>query len=100
MEHKSYSPQDQVAITALREQIQGYCDQNSDLAQDIRTHNAVNDLRVKLMAYDLERRILHESCTADVVTEEEDEGFSNEAVESERYGIARGEDQLDEVDIG
>ncbi|GAB2225782.1 hypothetical protein Droror1_Dr00021548, partial [Drosera rotundifolia] len=100
MEHKSYSPQDQAVITALRERIQGYCGQNSDLAQDIRTRNALNDLRARLMAFDLERRMQHESCTADVLKEEEAEGFSDEAVESERYGIARGEDQLDEVDIG
>ncbi|GAB2210589.1 hypothetical protein Droror1_Dr00015857 [Drosera rotundifolia] len=38
MEHKSYSPHAQAAITALRKQIQGYCSQSSDLAQDIRTH--------------------------------------------------------------
>ncbi|GAB2236752.1 hypothetical protein Droror1_Dr00026634 [Drosera rotundifolia] len=92
--------EDQAAITALREWIQGYCGQNSDLAQDIRTRNAVNDLRARLMACDLERRIWHESCTANVLTEQEAMGFSVEAVESERYGIARGEDQLDEVDIG
>ncbi|GAB2232934.1 hypothetical protein Droror1_Dr00012003 [Drosera rotundifolia] len=53
-----------------------------------------------LMAYDLERRLRHKSCTANVLTEEEAEGFSDKAVEPERYGIARGEDQLDEVDIG
>ncbi|GAB2253909.1 hypothetical protein Droror1_Dr00021718 [Drosera rotundifolia] len=99
MEHKSYSPQDQAAITALRKRIQGYCCQNSNLAQDIRTRNAVNDLWARLMAYNLEQRMWHESCTANVLTEEEAEGFSEEAVKSERYGIARGEDQLDEVDI-
>ncbi|GAB2220676.1 hypothetical protein Droror1_Dr00008341, partial [Drosera rotundifolia] len=52
------------------------------------------------MAFDLERRIRYESCTVNVLTEEKAEGFRNDVADAERYGIAWGEDQLDEVDIG
>ncbi|GAB2209783.1 hypothetical protein Droror1_Dr00027008, partial [Drosera rotundifolia] len=100
MEHKSYSPQVEAAITTLCERLQDYCGRDSDLAQDLRTRNAVNCLQVRLMAFDLERRMRYESCTAGVLTEEEANDFGGDMVDTERYGIARGEDLLDEVDIG
>ncbi|GAB2223183.1 hypothetical protein Droror1_Dr00017321, partial [Drosera rotundifolia] len=100
MEHKYYSPQVQAAITALRKRIKGYCGRDSDLAQDLKTRNAMNNLRARLMAYDLERRVRHESFTADILTEEEPKDFRSDMADTEQDKIARGEDQLDEVDIG
>ncbi|GAB2209318.1 hypothetical protein Droror1_Dr00026528 [Drosera rotundifolia] len=47
----------EAAITALRERLQNYCGRDSDLAQDIRTRNAVSSLWTRLMAFELERRM-------------------------------------------
>ncbi|GAB2211987.1 hypothetical protein Droror1_Dr00025327 [Drosera rotundifolia] len=44
--------------------------------------------------------MLYKSCTADVLTKEEDKDSGDYVVGIERYRIARGEDPLDEVDIG
>ncbi|GAB2212630.1 hypothetical protein Droror1_Dr00020607, partial [Drosera rotundifolia] len=52
------------------------------------------------MAFDLERTMRYESYIADVLTREEAEDFRNDATDAKGYGITRGEDQLDEVDIG
>ncbi|GAB2216807.1 hypothetical protein Droror1_Dr00024587, partial [Drosera rotundifolia] len=42
----------------------------------------------------------YESCTVAVLTEEEDKDYGGDVVDTERYEIARGEDPLDELDIG
>ncbi|GAB2217445.1 hypothetical protein Droror1_Dr00000636, partial [Drosera rotundifolia] len=99
MEHKPCSSQVKAIVTALRERMQGYCGRDSDLVQDRRTRNTVNSLQARLMAFDLERRMRYESCTADVLTKEEAKDFRSDVADAERYGIAWSEDQLDEVDI-
>ncbi|GAB2238996.1 hypothetical protein Droror1_Dr00024909 [Drosera rotundifolia] len=90
MEHKSCSPQVEVAVTALRKRLQNYCGRNSDLAQDLRTQNTISSLRARILAFDLERRMRYESCTADILTEEEAKDFRSDIVDTERYGIAQG----------
>ncbi|GAB2209733.1 hypothetical protein Drorol1_Dr00026956, partial [Drosera rotundifolia] len=100
MEHKSCSPQFEVAIMAFCERLQGYCCEDGDLAEDLKTQNAVSVLQAKQLAFDLECRMRYESCTADVLTEEEAKNFRSDVPDVERYGIARSEDQLVEVDIG
>ncbi|GAB2238942.1 hypothetical protein Droror1_Dr00024855 [Drosera rotundifolia] len=97
MEHRTCSPKDKADVTTLRNRLKSYYGRNSDLAREFKTRDAVNTLRARLLAFDLEHRVRHESCTADVLLEEEAKDLRSDVVEAERFRIARGEDQLDEV---
>ncbi|GAB2231131.1 hypothetical protein Droror1_Dr00027419 [Drosera rotundifolia] len=57
-------------------------------------------LRAKLLAFDMEYRARHEVYAADVLPVEDAEDLGGDAADAERYGIACGDDLLDEVDIG
>lgn len=48
----------------------------------------------------MKHRVRHETCIADVLSEEDAKDLGGDAMELERYGIARTDDPLDEVDIG
>ncbi|GAB2232979.1 hypothetical protein Droror1_Dr00002192 [Drosera rotundifolia] len=88
MEHRTCSPTEKAAVTALRDRLQSYCGQGSDLAQDFRTQDAMNALRARLLAFDLEHRARFKSCTADVLPEEETKDLRSDIIDTERYGIS------------
>ncbi|GAB2231081.1 hypothetical protein Droror1_Dr00027368 [Drosera rotundifolia] len=53
-----------------------------------------------LLAFDMEHRARHVAYAADVLPVEDVEDLGGDATDAGRYGIARGDDPLDEVDIG
>ncbi|GAB2239528.1 hypothetical protein Droror1_Dr00025441, partial [Drosera rotundifolia] len=65
-----------------------------------RTRDAVRALWARLLAFDIEHRAGHEACATDVVPVEGTEDLDGDVADAERYGIARGDDPLTEVDFG
>ncbi|GAB2213563.1 hypothetical protein Droror1_Dr00017873, partial [Drosera rotundifolia] len=48
----------------------------------------------------MECRARHEACAVDVLPVEDVEDLGDDVSDTDRFGIARGDDPLDEVDIG
>ncbi|GAB2217264.1 hypothetical protein Droror1_Dr00000436, partial [Drosera rotundifolia] len=53
-----------------------------------------------LLAFDTEHKTRHEACAADVFPMKDAKDLGGDAADAKRYGITRGDDPLDEIDIG
>ncbi|GAB2248959.1 hypothetical protein Droror1_Dr00012318 [Drosera rotundifolia] len=84
MEHRTCSPKDEAAVTALRDRRRSYCGRDSELAQDLRTRDIVSTLRDRLLAYDLKHRARRKSFTVDVLPEEEAKDLRSDVADAER----------------